>query len=97
MRSRSRQAINESKPRSIPLVLDLITEFIIFSERDELMYVCVCRAVTDTAICEVIDAGAETVEAVTEACCAGDDCGACRGAIREMIEDRKRLPIVRAA
>jgi bacterioferritin-associated ferredoxin len=68
------------------------------------MYVCICRAVTDKEVNAAIDAGAETVEAVTAACCAGGDCGACHGIIEEMIEERletregvKRLPVVRAA
>jgi bacterioferritin-associated ferredoxin len=68
------------------------------------MYVCVCRAVTEERVKAVIDAGAQSVEAVTAACCAGEDCGACHGAIEEMIEAHaegrtsiRRLPIVRAA
>jgi bacterioferritin-associated ferredoxin len=68
------------------------------------MYVCICRAVTQNQVKAAIDAGADTVEAVTAACCAGDDCGACHGVIEDMIEDRwgevpagKRLPVVRAA
>jgi bacterioferritin-associated ferredoxin len=50
------------------------------------MYVCVCHAVTDKEISAVIDAGAHTLEAVIDACCAGGDCGGCHGAIEEMIE-----------
>ena len=69
------------------------------------MYVCVCRAVTDHAVKQAIDAGAQTVDAVTAACCAGDDCGSCHGMIEDLIEERwgarplpsKRLPVVRAA
>jgi len=52
------------------------------------MYVCVCRAVTDREVKAAIDAGAHTVAAVTKACCAGDDCGACHGVIRDLIEER---------
>jgi bacterioferritin-associated ferredoxin len=69
------------------------------------MYVCICRAVTQDNVRAAIDAGADTVEAVTAACCAGDDCGACHGVIEDMIEDRwgevappvKRLRVIRAA
>ncbi|HEY8040180.1 MAG TPA: (2Fe-2S)-binding protein [Polyangiaceae bacterium] len=68
------------------------------------MYVCVCRAVTEERVKAAIDAGAESVAAVTAACCAGDDCGACHQTIEDMIEERcgtlgsaKRLPVVRAA
>ena len=58
------------------------------------MYVCVCRAVTDNEVDAAIEAGAETVEAVTAACCAGSDCGACRSLIEDMIDDARRLPIL---
>jgi bacterioferritin-associated ferredoxin len=53
------------------------------------MYVCICRAVSEREVKAVIEAGADTVAAVTKACCAGDDCGACHGVIRELIEQRK--------
>jgi bacterioferritin-associated ferredoxin len=80
----------------------LKTEFIIFQGRGYGMYVCVCRAVTDQEVTAAIDAGADTVEAVTSACCAGEDCGACHETIEEMIELRwgasapsgRRLPVV---
>ena len=58
------------------------------------MYVCVCRAVTDKEVDAAIEAGAETVEAVTAACCAGGDCGACRSLIEDMIDDARRLPVL---
>jgi bacterioferritin-associated ferredoxin len=68
------------------------------------MYVCICRAVTEERVKAAVEAGAKSVEAVTAACCAGDDCGACHQTIEEVIEDRwgtvetgKRLPVVRAA
>jgi bacterioferritin-associated ferredoxin len=66
----------------------LITEFIIFRGEVFGMYVCVCRAVTDREVKAAIEAGADTVAAVTRVCCAGDDCGACHGVIRELIEER---------
>jgi bacterioferritin-associated ferredoxin len=67
------------------------------------MYVCVCRAVTEEKVRAAIDAGAESVQAVTATCCAGDDCGACHQTIEDMIEERtgkapvRRLAVVRAA
>ena len=51
------------------------------------MYVCVCLAVTDTEVQKVIEDGATTRPAVTRACRAGGDCGACHGMIETMIED----------
>ncbi len=51
------------------------------------MYVCVCMAVTEAEVENAIRGGATTREAVTLACKAGGDCGACHGMIRTMIED----------
>ena len=51
------------------------------------MFVCVCKAVTDSQIREHIAKGAESREAVTKACEAGGDCGACHEKIEEMVED----------
>jgi len=56
------------------------------------MFVCVCRAVTDVRVGQVIEDGAKTVDDVTRACGAGGDCGACRGHIEQMIEDRTVVP-----
>jgi bacterioferritin-associated ferredoxin len=64
------------------------------------MYVCICRAVTDDKVEAAIEGGARTVEAVTAACCAGEDCGACEEMIEAYAEGRpsiRRLPVVRAA
>jgi bacterioferritin-associated ferredoxin len=51
------------------------------------MYVCVCLAVTESEVEAAIAGGAHTREAVTRACRAGGDCGACHGAIDMKIED----------
>jgi bacterioferritin-associated ferredoxin len=71
------------------------------------MYVCICRAVTDEAVRSAIKAGADSIGAVTKACRAGGDCGACHGVIRDLIEEHaecegaarardslRRLPVV---
>jgi bacterioferritin-associated ferredoxin len=85
----------------LAFVLDLITEFIILWKK---MFVCICRAVTEQQVAAAIDGGASSREAVTRACRAGDDCGACHGTIEDMIDehgDRRacaggsvRLPLV---
>ena len=41
------------------------------------MIVCLCRGVSESDIRRVIERGAFTAEAVTAACGAGGDCGAC--------------------
>jgi bacterioferritin-associated ferredoxin len=51
------------------------------------MYVCVCLAVTDKEVDAAIADGAHTRAAVTGACRAGGDCGACHGMIEAMIEE----------
>ncbi len=51
------------------------------------MYVCVCMAVTEAEVENAIAGGATTREAVTRACRAGGDCGACHGMIDHKIED----------
>ena len=51
------------------------------------MYVCVCLAVREHEVQEAITNGATTRDAVTRACGAGGDCGACHGMIATMIED----------
>ena len=49
------------------------------------MYVCLCRAVSDTKIVDAIRDGAETVDSVGRVCEAGTQCGKCRTTIEFMI------------
>jgi bacterioferritin-associated ferredoxin len=58
------------------------------------MFVCVCHAVTDTEVQHAVESGAETREAVTRACRAGGDCGACHGHIEDMIEDARDAGLI---
>jgi len=55
------------------------------------MYVCLCRAVSDTTIVDAIRGGATTVEAVGQACAAGTNCGKCRTSIEFMILREQEL------
>gem|GEM_PF-555889 len=50
------------------------------------MYVCVCMAVTESEVEQAIEGGCHTREAVTRACRAGGDCGACHSMIEDKIE-----------
>jgi bacterioferritin-associated ferredoxin len=64
------------------------------------MFVCICHAVTDTTIERLIDEGACSVDALTRACKAGGDCGACRSTMEDMLDaahDARRLPMLPAA
>jgi bacterioferritin-associated ferredoxin len=58
------------------------------------MFVCVCRAVTDSQVREAIGGGATTLDAVTRACGAGGDCGACHNMIEDMVEECGTGPTV---
>ncbi len=51
------------------------------------MWVCICNAVADRDVHAAIEAGASTRDAVTAACGAGGDCGACHEMIEEMLDD----------
>jgi bacterioferritin-associated ferredoxin len=53
------------------------------------MWVCICNAVTDREVRAAIESGASTREAVTAACQAGGDCGACHGMIEQMVESHE--------
>lgn len=53
------------------------------------MFVCVCLAVSKSEVENAIEGGAETRLAVTHACGAGGDCGACHHMIETMIEDHQ--------
>jgi bacterioferritin-associated ferredoxin len=63
------------------------------------MIVCHCQRVTDRAIRAAVRQGAETEEAIAEACGAGSCCGGCVPAVTEILcEEREkrgiRLPVL---
>ncbi|MPQ97679.1 (2Fe-2S)-binding protein [Modestobacter sp. I12A-02628] len=41
------------------------------------MYACICHAVTETELADVIAGGARTEDEVGDACAAGTGCGGC--------------------
>jgi bacterioferritin-associated ferredoxin len=55
------------------------------------MIVCICKAVPESRIQEVIEAGARSVVDVGRACGAGTDCGTCAGSIEELITEQRLL------
>jgi bacterioferritin-associated ferredoxin len=59
------------------------------------MIVCVCRGVSSQKIDSLIQQGIHTVEGIARQCSAGSDCGACRGHIAGMIEERTEGPCPR--
>lgn len=49
------------------------------------MYVCHCRAVNDRTVRAAADAGAQTIDELTELCGAGGDCGGCHLLLEELL------------
>ena len=49
------------------------------------MFVCICRAVSESRIRAAVASGASTVDEVEAQCGAGGDCGACREEIQGII------------
>jgi bacterioferritin-associated ferredoxin len=49
------------------------------------MIVCSCLAVSAAEVEELVEEGADSVSAVSAACGAGTDCGACRTQLAEII------------
>lgn len=55
------------------------------------MWVCICNAVAARDVHSAIEAGASTRDAVTAACGAGGDCGACHPMIEEMLDAHRHV------
>ena len=51
------------------------------------MIVCLCRGISESDIRGVIERGAGTADAVTAACGAGGDCGACTLMLVDMLAE----------
>ncbi len=67
------------------------------------MIVCLCKAVSSSTLRRIIEEGAASLDEVGRACGAGTDCGGCRGAIDEMVNEAcdrayaRRLPLFSGA
>lgn len=60
------------------------------------MIVCSCRGVNDREIRHAIDAGAATIEEVSEHCRAGSRCGGCWPVLADLISERTGEPVERS-
>ncbi|QIX52711.1 (2Fe-2S)-binding protein [Rhodococcus sp. DMU1] len=49
------------------------------------MYVCLCFAITQRVVAEIVARGARSSKEVANACGAGSDCGRCRRTVRAII------------
>ena len=61
------------------------------------MYVCVCKAVSDKRIRQLVDQGADSVRAVSHATGLGTCCGACVPQAREIVAAARRAEPIRLA
>lgn len=53
------------------------------------MVVCLCHGVSQAAIEEILDAGADSVPEIQQRCSAGSDCGSCVHRLRELLDRRE--------
>ena len=56
------------------------------------MILCICNAVTDREVDDVIRRGASSVDAITQQCGAGGDCGSCINAIERRLAASSSAP-----
>jgi bacterioferritin-associated ferredoxin len=52
------------------------------------MYVCLCKAVTDSEIVEAVDNGIEHLAQLEESLMVGTGCGCCRETAQQIIDER---------
>lgn len=52
------------------------------------MYVCLCKAVTDTQIREAVEDGAVHVSHLADSCGLGTGCGRCQETAQQMIDEQ---------
>ncbi|MGR8942407.1 MAG: (2Fe-2S)-binding protein [Gammaproteobacteria bacterium] len=58
------------------------------------MYVCICKAVTDTQIKKAIDNGLGTRRQLFECFGVGGDCGKCSRQVKELLDAGKQKPFI---
>ncbi len=61
------------------------------------MYICVCKAVTDTQIKRAINEGACTRRQLYQCTGAGDVCGKCNRDIRQMLDENQHRHFIMQA
>ena len=52
------------------------------------MFVCVCKAIRNTELKELIDSGANSLEAIGASCGAGTDCGSCVNRLKQALDEK---------
>jgi bacterioferritin-associated ferredoxin len=59
--------------------------------------ICLCRGVSESDILRVIERGACTLDAVTAACGAGGDCGACTIMLADLVAESEGAALTAGA
>lgn len=54
------------------------------------MFVCMCRAVTDTDVRRAVDDGVSTLEGLGACLGAGVDCGSCHNELGNLLQGKQR-------
>ncbi len=54
----------------------------------DLMYVCLCKAITDKQIRDAVDNGVQNIAQLQETCGAASGCGSCRDVAQDLIDER---------
>lgn len=57
------------------------------------MIICLCRGVSESDIRRVIERGASTADAVTAACGAGGECGACVIMLADLVAESEAAAV----
>jgi bacterioferritin-associated ferredoxin len=55
--------------------------------------VCLCRGISESDILRVMAQGAGTPDAITAACGAGGDCGACRILLADLVAESEAAAV----
>ena len=55
--------------------------------------VCLCHGVNERRVCRAIDAGANTVAEIAEACAAGSCCFACHPTLDQLLAERTAVGV----
>ena len=55
------------------------------------MIVCLCRSVSDRKIMELVESGAESIDALRNLCGVGRGCGKCVHFVMDLLEERGLL------
>lgn len=60
------------------------------------MIVCLCRGLSERELRRMVAAGAQSTEAISAACGAGADCGACLSMLDRLVDETAGVPCMSA-